>query len=89
MVNRYMFDLFHNINVSLRHTKVSTPAAGWGLAFCLAQGHGYHCKNIEHAAVHHGLTRFNLLIQPPRRRYTLGALSLLAVRRRRVAARFE
>jgi hypothetical protein len=47
-----MFDRFHNLNVSLRHTKVSTPAADWGLVFCMAQGHGYHCKKIEHAAVH-------------------------------------
>ena len=54
-VNCCMFDLFHNLNVSLRHTKVSTPVADWGLVFCMAQGHGYQCQNIEHAAVQHGV----------------------------------
>jgi hypothetical protein len=32
-LNRCMFDIFHNLNVSLRHAKVSTPAADWGLVF--------------------------------------------------------
>jgi hypothetical protein len=59
-----MFDIFHNLNVSLRHTKISTPAADWGLVFCMAQGHGYQCKKIEHAAVHRGLLGTHIVCIP-------------------------